>query len=290
MEHLVGKVAVVTGASRGIGLAISEALAEEGCRVVMAARSRDELAAHVAGIVRTRGPVAIGVPTDMAQPEQVRALFVLAAATFGGVDILVNNAGSGIYGGIHELELTDLRALFDINFFGAVTAMQESVRAMRLRGGGTIVNISSIVGKFAQPLGGGYSASKHALQAVSQAARVELSHEGIDVVVVCPGLTETDFARHTRISVPGMGKSGGVKDAPIPGVSPRKVALRTVRAIRRGEREAFVSWYDRLIVSAAILFPIPFEWGLHLIARYRRHRFSERRGFVATAREKENGQ
>lgn len=283
MKDLHGRVAVVTGASRGIGAAIAEALAQEGCHLVLAARSADRLEALAERLSREYRVRALAVPTDMAEETQVRALIRRAAETFGTVDILVNNAGLGIFGAVHELRLSDLRYVFEVNFFGAVAAMQEAVPYMQRQGQGSIVNIASIVGRFPQPLGGGYSATKYALIGISGAARAELKPDGIDVIVVCPGLTETEFAQHSRVSVPGAEGRRGESQAPMRGVPPERVARRVVQAIRRGEREVYVTLFDRMLVWFAWLFPGVFEFLLVLAARYRRRRF-QGSGLVRTMR------
>lgn len=275
MKHLRDRTAIVTGASRGIGAAIAQALAQEGVHVVLAARSADRIEQLADDLQRTYAVRALAVPTDMSDPAQVAALVQTAERVLGGVDILVNNAGLGIYGDVVTVDLADLRYVFDVNFFGVVVAMQAVVPSMRARGGGTIVNVSSIVGKIPQPQGGGYSATKYALQAISGAARAELKRNHIDVVVVCPGLTDTEFAAHSRISVPDAEGVTGERTAPLPGVPPQKVATRTIQAIRRGEREVYISFLDRLIVTAALAFPGPLAWGLVLMTWIRRRRFEQ---------------
>ncbi len=272
---LNGKVAVVTGASRGIGEAIAAALAAEGCRLVLAARSTERLQ-EVAEALRLRhGAEVLVVPTDIGDEHQSRALVDAAADHFGTVDILVNNAGMGIYGAMHELHLNDLRHVFAVNFFGPIAALQAAVPIMRRNGGGTIVNVSSIVGKFPQPLGGGYTATKFALHGASGAARAELKQDNIDVVLVCPGLTDTEFSQHSRISVPGAEHRQGERHSLGRGVEPERVGLRTVKAIKRGEREAYVTLSDRALVWFAIHFPFLLQWVLVYVTRYRRKRFEE---------------
>jgi len=170
---LAGKVAVIAGASKGIGAAIAESLAEEGCRLALAARSTELLEKAADQLRRDFGAEVLTVPTDVSEEGQARALIEKTESHFGAVDILVNNAGMGIYGAVDELDLGDLRHVFEVNFFGALAALQAAVPVMRRQGGGTVVNISSIVGKFPQPLGGGYTATKFALQGASGAARRE---------------------------------------------------------------------------------------------------------------------
>ncbi len=272
---LRGRVAVITGANRGIGAAIAESLAEEGCRLALAARNEERLNQVAEQLRRQFSAEVLTVPTDISDERQARALIETTEAHFGAVDILVNNAGMGIYGTVDELNLDDLRYVFEVNFFGALAVLQGAVQVMRRQGGGAIVNISSIVGKFPQPLGGGYTATKFALQGASGAARAELKRDNIDLILVCPGLTETKFSQNSRISVPGAEHRQGERHALTQGVEPSRVGLRTVKAIKRGEREVYITFFDRLLVWFAILFPGLLQWLLTYVARYRRRRFEQ---------------
>lgn len=269
------KVAIVTGASRGIGAAIAAELAMEGCHVVLAARSEERILALAERLHQLHGVRTLALAVDIADPDAVTAMVARTVAEFGGVDLLINNAGMGIYGSMDEVKMADLRHVFDVNFFGAIQAMQAVVPAMRRRGGGVIVNISSIVGKFASPLGGGYTATKFALEGASAAARAELKRDRIKVIVVRPGLTETEFSQNARVSVPGAEHRQGERHAPMRGISAEKVARRTVRAIQREEREIYISWFDRLLVLGSQLLPGLFAWGLVWAAAIRRKRFEE---------------
>ena len=272
---LRGRVAVITGASRGIGAAIGESLAEEGCRLALAARSEERLNQVAEQLRRRHSAEVLTVPTDISDTRQARALIETVEAHFGAVDILVNNAGMGIYGAVDELDLDDLRHVFEVNFFGALAALQAAAEVMRRQGGGTIVNVSSIVGKFPQPLGGGYTATKFALQGASGAARAELKRDNIDLILVCPGLTETEFSQHSRISVPGAEHREGERHSLTRGVEPGRVGRRTVKAIKRGEREVYITLFDRLLVWFATLFPGLLQWLLIYVTRYRRRRFEQ---------------
>ena len=274
-RSLEGQVAVVTGASKGIGAAIAAALAGEGCRLVLAARNVERLDEVAANLTQSHGVEVLTVPTDMGDESQARHLIEKAEDHFGALDILVNNAGVGIYGAVDELNLDDLRQVFEVNFFGPMAALQAAVQIMRRNGGGAIVNVSSIVGKFPQPLGGGYTATKYALQGASGAARAELKRENIDVILVCPGLTDTEFSENSRISVPGAEHRQGERHSLGQGVEPAMVGRRTVKAIKRGEREVYITLFDRALVWTAVHLPALFHWVLIYITRYRRKRFDE---------------
>jgi short-subunit dehydrogenase len=275
MKELTGRVAVVTGASRGIGAAIARRLAREGCHVVLAARSQDRIEQLAAALHNDYGVRALAIPTDMSDTAQVESMIQQAEMEFGGIDILVNNAGVGIYGEIAEVQEQDLRYVFDVNFFGVVKAIQTVVPGMRRRGEGVIVNVSSVVGKFALPMGGGYSATKFALQAISSAARAELAADNIHVIVVCPGLTDTEFAVHSRISTAQGDRKTGERPNPMRGVAPERVAERVVQAIYRQEAEVYVTWFDQLMVRIATRYPGLLNLIAPQVARIRRKRFAD---------------
>lgn len=276
--ELTNRIAIVTGASRGIGAAVAEALALEGCHLALAARSEEAINALAERLRQEYGVRTLALTVDMADEAGVRLMVQKAEDHFGGVDILINNAGMGIYGAVDEMKMADLRHVFDVNFFGAIAAMQAVAPGMRQRGGGLIVNVSSIVGKFPSPLGGGYTATKYALEGVSGASRAELACDKIKVIVVRPGLTETEFSQHSRVSVPGAESMQGERHAPMRGVPAQKVAERIVRAIRREEREVYVTLFDRLLVLGADAFPGLFAYALQWAALIRRRRFAQSRG------------
>ncbi|MBX2998343.1 MAG: SDR family NAD(P)-dependent oxidoreductase [Caldilineaceae bacterium] len=276
--QLKDRVAIVTGASRGIGAAVAEALAQEGCHLILAARSKEVILALAERLRQDYGVRTLALTVDMSDEAQVRSMMAQAEEHFGGVDILINNAGMGIYGAVDEVKMNDLRHVFDVNFFGAVAAMQFVVPGMRRRGGGLIVNVSSIVGKFPSPLGGGYTATKYALEGASAAARAELARDKIKVIVVRPGLTETEFSQHSRVSIPGAESLQGESHAPMRGVPAQKVADRIIRAIHCEEREVYITLFDRLLVLGADAFPGLYAYALQWAAWFRRRRFAQSRG------------
>jgi NAD(P)-dependent dehydrogenase (short-subunit alcohol dehydrogenase family) len=171
---------VVTGCSSGIGRATARELACRGHEVVATARRPETLAEL---------DVAERMVLDVDSQSSVDALF----AQTGRVDAVVNNAGTGVRGPIEAVPLEEVQRMFNTNFFGAVRVMQAVLPAMRERGSGTLVNVTSIAAHFALPLHGFYSASKFALQAVTEAARLELGHFGVRVLAVAPGFVESGW-------------------------------------------------------------------------------------------------
>lgn len=185
---------LVTGASSGIGLATASRLLDAGWTVVAAARRIDAMA----GLQR-RG--ALVLPLDLTDDESRRALADRIHGQIGALDGLVNNAGFGDVGPVETMALERARALFDVNLFGLVGLTQLLLPAMRERRRGRLVNVSSIAGRFVTPGAGWYGASKHALEGISDALRLELSGFGVDVVVVEPGLIRTGFDQVTAAAM-----------------------------------------------------------------------------------------
>ena len=180
------KVALITGASSGIGQATACRLQSAGLTVYAAARRVDRLAELVPSGVRT---IALDVTEDDSATKAVNE--ILAAE--GRIDVLVNNAGYGSYGALEEVPMSEARAQIEVNLFGLAHLTQLVLPAMRAQGTGTVVNISSMGGRFATPLGSWYHASKYAVEGLSDAMRLELRHFGINVVLIEPGLIRTDW-------------------------------------------------------------------------------------------------
>jgi len=188
---LAGKVACVTGASRGIGFAISEALAEAGASVVMLARTPDVLLAAADRI----GGAAHPIVTDVGDAQSVRAAFEELAAKHGHVDVLVNNAGSSPLRRIEELSDEEIATTVGCNLLGAVYATRSAIPLLRAAGGGDIVNISSESSSLPFPFLGLYAATKSALETFARAAQAELKADGVRVSTVVCGMTKTDWSR-----------------------------------------------------------------------------------------------
>lgn len=192
---LDGKVAIVTGASSGIGEATSEALAAEGATVVAAAR-REERLSDLKGRVEDNGGRLEVVQADVTDEGQAHDLGQRAEAEFGGVDILVNNAGVMLLSKVEKGLSDQWRRMFDVNVLGLLYATDAAIGAMRRRGGGHIVNISSVAGRQTRPGSGVYSGTKFAVNAISEALRQELIEDKIRVTMVEPGAVETELATH----------------------------------------------------------------------------------------------
>lgn len=188
-----GQVAVVTGGSRGIGRAIAEALVRAGANVAITARSEKDLASAVADLNRIGPGRAAGYVCDVRDYEQVRSAFASIAGDLGGVDILVNNAGIGIFARVESMDVADFRAVLETNVFGVFYCCHEAIPLMKQRGGGYIINISSLAGTNAHPEMAAYNASKFGLNGFSEALMQEVRHDKIKVSYIMPGSVNTEF-------------------------------------------------------------------------------------------------
>jgi len=189
--RLAGKVAIVTGAARGIGRATALRFSAEGARVVLADRDRDALAATAAAA----GPAdaVLARPCDVARAAEVEALVTAALERFGRIDILVNNAGYGHRGTVEQTSEAEWDALMATNVKGVFLCSRAVLPAMRRQGGGTIVNVASTTSFIGIPERAAYVASKGAVAALTRAMAVDHAKEGIRVVAVAPGTVATDY-------------------------------------------------------------------------------------------------
>ncbi len=233
------KVVIVTGASGGIGLATARAAAAAGAKVVLAARSGDQLT-EVTEALRREGHEALAVPTDMRQQSEVAQLVETTFQHYGRIDVLINNAGQAVAGTIAALDLENYRQVIELNLFGPIYAIQASVPKMRAQGGGLIVNISSMTSKMHIPGLGGYASTKAALNMLSDTARDELASDNIRVITIYPRMTDTDFGRNS-LGNRQMRQQQRAHTAP--GVvvdSPDYVAGKILEAIRNEPAEQYM--------------------------------------------------
>jgi 3-oxoacyl-[acyl-carrier protein] reductase len=191
--NLKGKSAIVTGSTKGIGRAIAEVLVREGMNVCISARKADEVEQAVSEIGDAGEGQVTGVVCDVRDYDEVKALFEHTVAEFGGLDVLVNNAGIGIFGRAEETSPEDFRAVLETNLFGVFYCCREAIPQMKRRGGGYIINISSLAGVNAHPQMTAYNASKFGLNGFSEALMQEVRHDGIKVSYIMPGSVNTFF-------------------------------------------------------------------------------------------------
>ena len=199
--NLTGKAAIVTGATKGIGRGIAEALAREGVRVCISARNAGEIEETVEALNKFNVGKAVGsvcgFVCDVRDHDQVKSLFERASAALGGVDILVNNAGIGMFAPVEEMAPEDFRAILETNLFGVFYCCHEAIPLMKKRGGGYIINVSSLAGANPHPRMAAYNASKFGLNGFSEALMQEVRHDGIKVSYIMPGSVNTEFGDDT---------------------------------------------------------------------------------------------
>jgi short-subunit dehydrogenase len=240
IRQLGNRRAIVTGASSGIGRETALALAASGVSSVVVARREDRLRQLVESI-NALGQKAEVVVGDITDAETRRLAVDVAQSKFGGLDILVNNAGVGALGLFEQSDPERIRRVMEVNFFAPVEMTRAALPLLKQGVKPIVVNISSIVGHRGVPHRSDYSASKFAMQGFSEAIRAEFVRLGIDVMVVSPGTTGTEFFENEieRTSQPKWPEPKQVSAA--------TVAKRIVRGIRFGRHEIIPSWFAQLL-------------------------------------------
>ncbi len=230
------KVAIVTGASAGIGQATAKLLAEKGAKLVLAARSRDKL-----DQLSKKLPNSFPVVADMTKVTHIENMVKKAKDRFGRIDILVNNAGQGYDATIEKTDIKTLQYIFVLDVIGPLVAMQQVIPIMKQQSGGSIVNVSSGTALMYLPGMGGYSASKRALANLSLTAREELKEDNIAVSVIYPYITLTDFEKNTiKAENRGNWEEEGQESFELPPPDTAEyVAQKILEGIETGEAEIF---------------------------------------------------
>jgi serine 3-dehydrogenase len=228
MYELSNKVVAVTGGNRGIGLAIARAYGRRAAKVALLARDEVELARAVDTLARD-GIRAEAIRCDVTRETECNDAVQRIRARLGDVDVLVNNAGVGLLAPVEELTAEVLLEVFAINVLGPVCLTRLVLPAMRARGAGQIVFVSSVVGMRALPGLGGYAATKAGLNAIADALRAELRATGVDVITICPGKTATTIVETAR----GTGSGRRPLDKFQPVMQPKDVAEAIARASER---------------------------------------------------------
>lgn len=194
MNHVEGKVTVVTGASSGIGASVAAAFAEAGARLVLGARRKDRLDTLVADI-ETKGGAALAVECDVRREAEVAALFGAGLARFGRVDILINNAGVADHTPTDELSLQRWCEVIDTNLTGAFLCAREALRIMKRQGGGRIIHIGSLSAQVPRPNTIAYAASKFALSGLNHSLAIDGRDHGVASSIYHPGVVGTELVR-----------------------------------------------------------------------------------------------
>jgi short-subunit dehydrogenase len=264
-RSIAGKVIIITGASSGIGRATALALAKERPQLVLVAR-RQNLLDGLEEIVVKAGAQARILTLDLRLKENVEKMIRSTHETFGRIDVLINNAGFGFFGTVEETPAAVVREIFDLNFEAPLLASQLVIPIMRSKGGGHIINVSSVAGRRGLPLSGIYCATKFALHAISESLRVELNGSGIHVSIINPAATESEFGEHVRWSRVYR------KFKPIGYVQPAEaVAAAIVACMRNPKLEVYPYGRSRLVAWANAIAPSLVD---KVIRKYFRERLS----------------
>jgi dehydrogenase/reductase SDR family member 7B len=248
-----GKVAWITGASSGIGEALAEELFNRGATLVLSARSVAKLEEIKARFDKKAPGRCIVIPCDVTSTSSISQGLEQVRLLAGNVDILINNAGVSQRSYALDTSLEVDRALFEVNFFGAVALTKGIAPLMVSHGSGHIVVISSMAGKYGFRMRSAYSASKHALQGYFETLRAELYQDNIQVTIVCPGRVKTDISVH---SLKGDGNTYGIMDkGQARGVPVEKCARIIIRAIEHNRKEIFIGKRELLLLIIKRICP-----------------------------------
>ena len=254
--QLTGKVAVITGASMGIGEAIAKLFVENGAQVVLL--SRDSARAEAARARVGFPDKTMAISCDVRHREEIDRAIGLTLHHFQRIDIWVNNAGRGILSSLAAVSMADCREAFDTNFFGTLEAMKAVIPIMKQQGSGAIINVSSVAGHIALPFHSIYSGTKFAMNAVGKAARVELAGSGVNILTVCPGYVRTDFG----VNAMKGEEYKAVRPQSVRGISPERVARAVLQGYLMNKSEVVVPWFMHPVIKLYQLFPRLVEYGM----------------------------
>lgn len=242
--QIAGKVAVITGASSGIGRALAVELGIRGAKVVAAARSQSSLA-ETSLLLSAYGIEHVVIPLDVTQDASIENLLEQVERTYSAIDIFVNNAGLGLFENVRSSQPADVRSVFDTNFWGALKAMQSVIPLLR---NGKLVNISSAAAKYAPYRQGIYAASKAALERVTEA--VALEEQGhMTTLLVIPDRTDTPFMKNVA------GSKDNKLALSLKSASTEAVAKRIAGAIDKDHEICYTTWKSRLYAVLSAVFP-----------------------------------
>jgi NAD(P)-dependent dehydrogenase (short-subunit alcohol dehydrogenase family) len=255
--ELAGKVVVITGGSRGLGLVLAREFARAGSRVAICARDDQELINARSELKKLNAQV-MAVRCDVTNNAEVKELITIVEDRFGPIDVLVNNAGVIQVGPIRVMTRDDYEEAMQIHYWGPLNTILNVLPSMRRRKQGRIVNISSIGGKISVPHLVPYSASKFALVGLSEGLRAELLDEGIYVTTVCPGLMRTGSPRNADFKGQHRAEYAwfSIADSlPLVSIEAERAARQIIDACRKGQAELVISLQAKLAVVFHGLFP-----------------------------------
>jgi len=250
------KVIWITGASSGIGSALAIELSKLDCQIILSARNEDGLIATKKHCFGNPDHILI-VPMDLESIDQIEEAFNVASQAFGKIDILINNAGISQRSLTVDTTLEVYTKIMAINFLGTVSITKSVLPDMIKRGSGQIVTITSLVGKFGTPLRSGYAASKHALHGFFDSLRAEVSSQGIDILLVCPGFVQTDISLR---ALTGNGTEHQQMDSGQSlGMHPTLFSKKLITVMKSDKEEVCIGGKETFGVLIKRLFPNLFS-------------------------------
>jgi len=254
-KSLLGKVVIITGASSGIGEASALRFAQEGCRVILAARRLERLN-ELAAKIRSTGGQALPVATDVSQPGELVNLVQTVLSEFGQIDILFNNAGFGRLKFLEEQDpIQDIEAQLRVNFVGVIQLTREVLPHMIEQRGGDIINMASIAGLVAMPTYSVYAASKYALRGFTDALRREVGIWGIRVSGIYPGAVKTEFDERSQAK-----RKTGFHTPHLLTLTADGVAKEVVKLAYHPRRMVVIPWVMKPVIWLTWHFPGVTDW------------------------------
>jgi short-subunit dehydrogenase len=247
-RNIEGCRMLITGASQGIGRALALEAARQGAKVMAAARSED-LLLELAREADSRGHPILAVRADVTDPADRQKMADECTRLMGGLDVLVNNAGIGATGHFADAAPDRLRKIFEVNFFGLTETTRVCLPLLKQGNRPAILNISSIAARRGIPARSDYCASKFAVQGFSEALRAELAKDGIDVLLVNPGLTQTNFSKNM------LEQKAKMQMDHMRGMTAERAARLTLKALARGRNEVTFTWKGWLLVLVSRFMP-----------------------------------
>ncbi|KMQ50344.1 short-chain dehydrogenase [Chitinispirillum alkaliphilum] len=255
LMKIKGSVVIVTGASSGIGAATATLFRKRGAKVVLAARN----SLAIKDLQSQFGSKdSIAVTCDITDSSDVKLLAGMAIHRFGKIDLLINNAGQGLCSNILELQPQHLKSILDTNTIGPLLCIQTVAPFMIKNGGGVIMNVSTMATSLSTPGSGGYRASKLALEALTESARLELKKDNIRLITVYPGLTKTNFFKNALRSHTDIKQQTGTFTPR--GRSPEYVAAQILRGAQKEPHDVYMGVKSRVLGRLSLNFPNLAQW------------------------------
>lgn len=257
MSHLKGKVVWITGASSGIGEALTYELVKKGARLVISSRRKEELE-KVKGNCDSAAQSNIRIlPLDLSEPSTLKLSVEAAVQTFGHIDILIHNGGISQRGFATDTNLDVDRKIMEVNYFGSIALTKYLIPYFQKQQGGYFVVISSLTGKFGTPWRSGYAASKHALHGFYDSLRAELWKQNISVTIIAPGFIQTSLSL-TALTADGS-PLNKMDAAQFKGMPVKRCAKKIIKAIERQKEEVYIGGREVLAVYVKRFFPKLFS-------------------------------